>query len=191
MTVVPTVESCKEQIMDKPVGILMALALGFGVLGCSGQETAAPENAEAPATETASADQEPATSTPQEPAGVFAEAGVAIAGADPVAYFTQNEYVPGEPAYTYEWGGATWQFANAEHRDLFAQNPEQYAPEYGGFCAWAVSQGNTAPIDPTAWKIVDNKLYLNYSQKVQERWAQDIPGNVAKADQNWPGVLEE
>ena len=120
---------------------------------------------------------------------VFAEDGVAILGSDPVAYFTEGEYTPGTEEFTHEWEGATWQFASAENRDLFAANPEEYAPQYGGFCAYAVSQGNTASIEPTAWKIVDGKLYLNYNDKIQERWAKDIPGHIAQADENWPGVL--
>ena len=125
----------------------------------------------------------------EEPAGVFAEGGVAIRGADPVAYFTEGGYVAGSASYTHEWGGATWQFASAENRDLFVSNPGAYAPQYGGFCAWAVSQGYTAPVDPTAWEIVDGKLYLNFDARIQRRWERDIPGNIASADQNWPAVL--
>lgn len=146
------------------------------------------ETAQAPTT-TENGD---ATTASAEPAGqlaVFVEDGVAIRGADPVAYFTESAYVPGSEEFAYEWDGATWYFASAENQALFAENPELYAPEYGGFCAWAVSQGYTAPVDPTAWKIVDNKLYLNFNQSVQARWERDIPGNIAQADQNWPGVL--
>lgn len=121
----------------------------------------------------------------------FAEDGIAIRGADPVAYFTQGEAVIGSSEFEYEWNGATWRFASAEHRDLFAANPEQYAPEYGGYCAWAVSQGYTAPVDPEAWRIVDGKLYLNYDQRIQQRWSQDVEGNIAQADANWPGVLAQ
>ena len=120
---------------------------------------------------------------------IYVEDGVAIKGADPVAYFEQGAFVQGDNEFSYEWEGATWHFSSAENRDLFISQPEQYAPQYGGFCAWAVSQGATAPIDPTAWKIVEGKLYLNYDDKVQSRWQKDIPGNIAKADQNWPGVL--
>lgn len=120
---------------------------------------------------------------------VNVENGVAIDGADTVAYFTASEAVIGSAEFAHEWQGATWHFASAENRDLFAANPEQYAPQYLGYCAWAVSQGSTAPIDPEAWKIVDGKLYLNYDKRVQNRWAKDIPGNIAKADANWPGVL--
>ena len=117
--------------------------------------------------------------------------GLAIRGTDPVAYFTEGGPVAGSSEFTYTWGNATWQFASAENRDLFAANPEQYAPQYGGFCAWAVSQGYTASIDPDAWRIVDGKLYLNFSRGVQRRWERDIPGNINQADANWPGVLAD
>lgn len=120
----------------------------------------------------------------------FADAnGLAIRGTDPVAYFKLGKPVQGIAGFEYVWNGVTWRFANAENRDKFVANPEQYAPQYGGFCAWAVSQGYTASIDPQAWRIVDGKLYLNYNQRVQGRWERDIPGNIAKADANWPDVL--
>lgn len=115
--------------------------------------------------------------------------GVAIDGWDPVAYFTDGKPVEGSKAYSFEWNGATWRFASAAHRDLFAQAPEKYAPQYGGYCAWAVSQGYTADIDPEAWKIEDGRLFLNYSLEVQKKWAEDLPGNVAKGDANWPKLL--
>ncbi|NJO42373.1 MAG: YHS domain-containing protein [Cyanobacteria bacterium CRU_2_1] len=118
----------------------------------------------------------------------FTEDGIAIRGVDPVAYFQQGQPVQGNEQFSYQWANTTWLFSSAENRDLFASDPEQYAPEYGGFCAWAVSQGYTAPIDPEAWKIVDGKLYLNASRGVQRRWERDIPGNIVKGDQNWPGI---
>ena len=89
--------------------------------------------------------------------------GVAIEGTDPVAYFKEGQPVEGDSAFQHEWMGATWYFANAENRDLFAAEPEKYAAQYGGYCAWAVSQGYTAKIDPQAWAVVDDRLYLNYS----------------------------
>ena len=113
----------------------------------------------------------------------------AIKGYDPVAYFSQGEPAKGRGAHSHEWMGATWYFANAENRELFAAEPEKYAPQYGGYCAYAVSQGYTAKIDPDAWKIVDDKLYLNFSLKVQKIWEEDIPGYIAKADVNWPKIL--
>jgi YHS domain-containing protein len=115
--------------------------------------------------------------------------GWAIKGYDPVAYFTQSEPVKGRGAHSYEWMGATWYFASAENMELFAGDPEKYAPQYGGYCAYAVSQGYTAKIDPDAWRIVDDKLYLNFSLKVQKIWEKDIPGYIAKAGVNWPQIL--
>ena len=116
--------------------------------------------------------------------------GTAIDGTDPVAYFTEGRPVEGSSKFTHDWNGATWRFSSAENRDLFAANPETYAPQYGGYCAWAVSQGYTASTDPDAWKIVDGKLYLNYNQSVQARWEGDIPGHISSANQNWPRVLD-
>ena len=110
--------------------------------------------------------------------------GVAIKGYDPVAYFTDAKPVKGESEFTFDWMGATWRFASAAHRDLFKATPEKYAPQFGGYCAWAVSQGYTAGIDPAAWKIVNDKLYLNYSLEIQKKWEGDVPGNISKADVN-------
>jgi YHS domain-containing protein len=121
----------------------------------------------------------------------YSEKGLAIRGTDPVAYFTEGKPVPGKAEFTHKWGDATWQFASAQNRDLFAQSPEKYAPQYGGFCAWAVSQGYTAATDPNAWKIVNDKLYLNYNSAVQWGWEKDISGNVAKGDKNWLGIAKE
>ena len=116
--------------------------------------------------------------------------GGAIRGYDPVAYFTKAKPVKGKSAYRFKWRGATWSFASSENRDRFAKNPGTYAPQYGGYCAWAVSQGYTASIDPDAWRIVKGKLYLNYSLGVQKQWEQDIPGHIANADVNWPKLLK-
>jgi YHS domain-containing protein len=117
---------------------------------------------------------------------VFAENGVAIRGADAVAYHTEGRPVAGRAEFTHAWRGPTWRFASAENRDRFAADPERYAPAYGGFCAWAVAQGYTAPIDPAAWRIVEGRLYLNYDRAVQRRWERDIPGFIRRADGNWP-----
>ena len=116
--------------------------------------------------------------------------GGAIRGYDPVAYFTEGRPVKGRKAHRAEWMGAKWSFASAENRKLFEADPEKYAPRYGGYCAWAVSRGYTASIDPDAWSIVDGALYLNYSLGVRSQWSQDAPGNIAKADANWPKLLE-
>ena len=116
---------------------------------------------------------------------------IAVSGYDPVAYFTDGKPVEGRAEFEYKWNGATWRFASAENLAAFKANPEAYAPQYGGYCAWAVSQGYTASADPTAWRIVGKKLYLNYNHEIQRQWAQDAPGNIAKADKNWPTVLDK
>jgi YHS domain-containing protein len=113
---------------------------------------------------------------------------VAIEGYDPVAYFTDGKPMKGKAQLTHLWDGATWQFASAAHRDLFAQAPEQYAPRYGGYCAYAVSEGYTAKIDPQAWKVVDGKLYLNYSKSVQKTWEKDQARRITAVDKNWPAL---
>jgi len=115
--------------------------------------------------------------------------GVAIKGYDPVAYFKDSRPVEGESRFTVEWIGAKWRFSSAENSALFKANPEKYAPQFGGYCASAVSRGYTASIDPASWKIVEGKLYLNYSSKVQAMWAEDLPGNISKAEANWPKLI--
>lgn len=117
--------------------------------------------------------------------------GVTLKGYDPVAYFQESKPVKGSKEFEYEWMGVKWYFSNTTNRDLFAQEPEKYAPQYGGYCAWAVSQGYTADIDPDAWTIFNDRLYLNYNKKVRKTWQQDIPGNIAKADKNWPNLLNK
>lgn len=120
---------------------------------------------------------------------VYENRGIAVDGSDVVAYFTEGKPVEGSSDITHDWNGVTWRFASAANRDSFAADPEAYAPQYGGYCAWAVAQGSTASTTPEAWRIVDGKLYLNYSKRVQRRWEEDIPGHIKAADANWPGVL--
>ena len=115
----------------------------------------------------------------------------AVDGYDPVAYFTEGRPVEGSAKYEIEYQGATWRFASRENLDRFRADPEAYAPRYGGYCAWAVSQGYTAKGDPKYWRIVGAKLYLNYDKRVRATWAKDIPGKVKKGDANWPAVLEK
>jgi len=116
--------------------------------------------------------------------------GLAIKGYDPVAYFTAAKPVEGDGDFEFEWMEATWRFASAANRDKFAAAPENYAPQFGGYCSWAVSQGYTAGIDPQAWRVVEGKLYLNYSLKVQKTWEEDVPGNIKRADANWPKLRD-
>jgi hypothetical protein len=115
--------------------------------------------------------------------------GVAVGGYDPVAYFTAGKATKGDAAITFEHQGVIWRFATAANRDAFKAEPAKYAPQYGGYCAWAVSQGYTAKGDPEAWTLHQGKLYLNYNQSVKRGWEKNIPGNVAKGDANWPKVL--
>lgn len=122
-------------------------------------------------------------------AEVFSDAGLAIRGTDPVAYFTKGMAVPGSDAHKLMWRGATWTFESAENLAAFEMNPDRYGPQYGGYCAYAMSKGALASTDPAAWTIVDDKLYLNYSINVRQIWSEDIPGNIALADANWPAVL--
>jgi YHS domain-containing protein len=113
----------------------------------------------------------------------------AIEGYDTVAYFTDGKATKGSEEFAYDWLGATWFFANAEHRDLFAENPVQYAPQYGGHCAMGAAFGeSTSNIDPDAWAIVNGKLYLQYSKGASEDWEKDSANLIAAADQKWPEI---
>lgn len=115
--------------------------------------------------------------------------GIAIDGYDPVAYFEDGEPRKGSPKFEHDWNGATWRFGSQAHRDAFAADPEAYAPQFGGYCAWAVSEGYTAGIDPEAWSIVDGKLYLNYSKKIQRQWEADRDARIERGHANWPEIL--
>lgn len=122
---------------------------------------------------------------------VNAEKGIALKGTDVVAYFTEGKVVEGSPQFVHRWHDAEWRFASAANRDAFAREPEKYAPQYGGFCAWGMAQGYRAPIDPAAFRVVDGKLYLNYNRSVQSNWLKDIPGHVTKADGNWTKLRDQ
>lgn len=114
---------------------------------------------------------------------------LAISGYDAVAYLTDGKPVKGLPHLSTTWSGAVWRFASAEHRDVFLKDSGRYAPQFGGYCAWAVAHGYTANGDPEAWTIVDGRLYLNYSKRVQRKWETNIPEYIKQAQANWPGVL--
>ncbi len=109
----------------------------------------------------------------------------AIKGYDPVAYFKENKPVKGLQEYALEWEEVTWYFANQDNLDLFKSDPEKYAPQYGGYCAYSVAKGYTAKIDPAAWKIVDGKLYLNYNESVKKNWEVYQEKYIEKAEENW------
>jgi YHS domain-containing protein len=112
--------------------------------------------------------------------------GLALKGYDPVAYFDSGAPVEGDPEFTAEWADAMWQFASAEHRERFVANPEQYAPQFGGFCAFAVSKGFTADVSPDAWYVEDGKLYVFADQKVRDQWVAGLPdGTLDQSGSNW------
>lgn len=119
----------------------------------------------------------------------FATGDGAIRGYDPVAYFIMGEATPGKTRYSTKWQGAIYRFSSAENLALFKSDPVRYAPQYGGYCAYAMSRGAVANTDPEAWSIVNGKLYLNFSLAVQKRWQKDIPGHIRAANNNWPRAL--
>ncbi|HSE41786.1 MAG TPA: YHS domain-containing (seleno)protein [Acidobacteriota bacterium] len=112
--------------------------------------------------------------------------GIALKGYDVVAYFTQGKALQGNAEFEHQWKSATWRFATAENRDLFVANPDKYAPQFGGYCAYGVTKGYLAPIDPKAWKIVHDKLYLNYNLETQKVWEKDQSDNIATGFRLWP-----
>lgn len=116
---------------------------------------------------------------------------LAIEGYDPVAYFTQNKAVKGSSNIITEHQGNKWAFSSEEHKKLFAATPEKYLPQYGGFCAFAASKGSIAPVDPKAWSIVNDKLYLNYSLQVRELWLPNKTQLIVDADKNWPSLMKQ
>lgn len=111
--------------------------------------------------------------------------GFAVQGYDVVAYFTEGKPVQGRSAYRSTHDGATYRFASAGNKALFDADPAAYVPQYGGWCAFGAAMGRKFPIVPDAWRIVDGKLYLNNSKKVQQRWNGDVPGFIRGADNNW------
>ncbi len=121
---------------------------------------------------------------------VFNTDDIAINGYDPVAYFEQGQPVEGLLDYAVNWNDAVWLFSTPEHMALFEGNPEAYAPQFGGYCAFALSKGQLAPTVPEAWTIVDGKLYLNYNLQARQLWSEDIPGNITKAESYWPDILQ-
>ncbi len=125
-----------------------------------------------------------------EKAPVYSDRDGAIGGYDPVAYFVYDAAIKGSPRITYEWRGATWHFAHSENRAKFAADPEKYAPQFGGYCAYGVAQGYAVGVDPAAWSVVGGKLYLNYSTGVRERWRRNVEAHLREADANWPQVLK-
>jgi YHS domain-containing protein len=117
--------------------------------------------------------------------------GIALRGYDPVAYFSDGKATAGNSAYTYEWHGTQWTFASAGNQAAFAAEPEHYAPQFGGYCAFAVSRGTTADGDPHQWAIVDDKLYVNNNAFAMQLWNQERSGNIEAGDINWPLIPKQ
>ena len=114
--------------------------------------------------------------------------GVAIDGYDPVAYLQENKAAKGNAEFTNRFKGSVFHFKSAANRDAFAANPEKFAPQYDGYCAFGVSRGYKAATLPDAFTVVDGKLYLNFNDEVKAMWTKDMPGYIGKADKNWPAV---
>ncbi len=110
----------------------------------------------------------------------------AIKGYDTVAYFKVGKSVRGNKKISYKWKGANWYFSSKANLELFKKNPKKYAPQFGGYCAYAVSKGHTSDISPDAWDIHNNKLYLNYDKDVQKTWRAKKKLYIKRAIKNWP-----
>lgn len=117
--------------------------------------------------------------------------GVAIQGYDPVAFFTDNKPVKGDPKFVSKRDGAIYYFASKEHKDLFNSDPAKYEPEFGGYCAYGVSRNRLVEIDVDAFQMVNGKLLLQYSKGVRDDFNKDQTGNLTKANSNWPGLVEK
>jgi YHS domain-containing protein len=116
---------------------------------------------------------------------------VALDGYDPVAFFTDSRPVNGSPFIKTMYRGADYFFASEEHKKLFTGNPDKYAPQYGGFCAFGVGLDAIFPVDINTWQIRNGKLYLNLNHDILEKFNADFEGNVAKAEKNWPGLVQK
>lgn len=122
---------------------------------------------------------------------VFITDNGAIHGYDPVAFFKEHKPVPGSREITCEWNGVSWHFASEENRAAFLSDPDRYAPQYGGYCAFGASRGYKAPTQADAWSIVNDKLYFNYNKDVQKEWTRSRDEFIRKADENWPSVSKK
>ena len=122
---------------------------------------------------------------------VYAEKGIAINGYDAVAYFTQGKPVMGTENYSYRWHDALWYFSSKQNLDSFSHNPEKYAPQFGGYCAYGVSEGHKAPTQHDAWTIVDGKLYFNYNKEVLDIWKKNMQQRIQDAEKNWVDIKDK
>ncbi len=116
---------------------------------------------------------------------------LAVSGYDVVSYFTVGKPTKGDSAYQTQWKGAQWLFSSAENLQLFEGNPEKYAPQYGGYCAWAVARNKIASGSPKHWEIVDGKLYLNYNAIIKSLWSRNKQEDINNAKEFWPSLLAQ
>ncbi len=130
---------------------------------------------------------------PAHAGGVFTgqTPGIAINGYDPVGYFNQNKPIKGSADHTYSWNGVDWHFASAKNLETFSADPERYAPQYGGYCAYAAAKDSLAKTEPDAFTIYDGKLYLNFNQSVKGTWDGSKEAFISTGDKNWPDLLEQ
>lgn len=115
---------------------------------------------------------------------------VAVSGYDVVTYFSNQQPIKGDSRYSIEYKDAEWHFSSAENLQLFKQDPEKYAPQYGGYCAWAAAYNKTAKGDPLQWALHDGKLYLNYNADIKAKWLADRDNLIKKADEHWPSLIK-
>ena len=132
-----------------------------------------------------------ATSFSQTSKHINVKGKLGIQGYDPVAYFESSKAIEGKKEITSEYKGVMYQFASENNRVLFLKNPEYYLPQFGGFCAYGMSEGYEAPVKPEAFTIVDNKLYLNYNLKVKEMWSKEQSARIEKAAVNWENIQKK
>lgn len=127
-----------------------------------------------------------ATADPVSAVNTLSGDGIAIRGYDPVAYFVDGAPAKGDAAISVEHAGARWLFASEANKRRFEADPGRYVPAYGGYCAYGAARGYLVEIDPNAWAIVKDKLYLNYDRAIQATWMKDVPGYIRRADAQWP-----
>ncbi len=126
--------------------------------------------------------------------GLFSDpplTGVAIKGYDTVAYFKQSKPVKGSDSFVTDWRGAKWKFASQKNLAAFKENPEKFAPQFGGYCAYGVAQGSTVKIEPDQWSVVDGKLYLNYDADVSKKWKKDQAKYIIDANKKFPDLIKK
>ncbi len=120
----------------------------------------------------------------------YSENGIAINGFDAVSYINEGKAVKGNSVYAHQWGSTTWLFSSQSNLDLFKADPEKFAPQYGGWCAYGVSENHKSPTDPNAFTVAGGKLFLNYSIRVMQKWRSDTTQYIRRANQNWPALRE-